>query len=1172
MRKYMSFLPIRNLEMTPNTFLNPPEGVPPASLLQSEKKDRELPELPLSAPLAAPTLEIKLCLAKADKAFQEREYNSAFEFYTQSLMLAECKKDLQTVSYAIRRMGGISTLTPKKDFHRALKFLNCSMAIVQSDESHDPKKEERLFEMMVNVEKSFLQEVLEIPQAHIESCYTGYSIQKRRKFLNDYREEIRNDLKLKPGLTDDFCVRINQKSIEKLIHNFSNSILGFISTYIQECIQLIGPPPCVFAVIGLGSLARKEFCPYSDLEFAILVKDRSLSTLSYFRNFSKILELKIINLGETEFKILAKGTRSPVAKGFCFDDGGNTPLGKATQFELIGTPEYLAQSQSDRFFEEDFILSNVLNCVRLIYGDEDLVKDYEKRVSGILNQNAQDSQVTIKRKRALEMLEGHFRQFSIDLDQEREKLASFSIKEEFYRLPNMILSCLAYYLGFTEKNTWERIKALADYEIISEEAAGKLLKAFSSIVLFRAQAHLFYQKECEEYHHLASNAFAETVKKNGWHIEGLRTDNNKISFVGYEVILVSEILEMIEALKSVAEIFSQKHDIGIFKNLFDNQEQVLDYKEIDKIEKLCQKMLAINPNNYKAQYEYAKLLVESNKWNEALPYAQKNFLYYKSRVELMNSPNGTLQKKEAREKAFVELSYRIGMLLLINYNLGQAEEIKLLLPEADTCLKGLEEFNNFAAIALLRNLARAVSSFGDFMNKLRAVSYIRSAIDFYEAHLPPLDSESNIQKHKLILQNEGLNGLGVLYAELADRQEYHDPAQEYFLEALKFNRLLYPDENEEDSEEIFNRIACFNYNSNNHAEAIKYFEKAFQICIQIRPLDPKNVIYLNNMGSILEEIGNLTQALSLYQEALNVARRIFKETSHHPSLIMPLQKLGKCYGKVGEIESALTTLKEALKIAEACKIQDKDEMASILHPLACYSSNEMALVYTQQIFSFYGNAIPTQVDPEDTTYTSALSLMASIYKLKGDFETAANLRILVVARLEKVKNPNEKLMAEHLFMAGSCFLDAHKPESAIEMLLLAIKKREALLLDENDQNTEELLTYFKKVLQAWELLKNWQKCLEITEILYLLNSKIQSDNSMQLQTLVLHIIKLAEKLGEKEKSEKYQRLLPSSTNLIEELKVLVNDTNSDDSYILVYPNTLNENESSQNSCCCCTIL
>jgi hypothetical protein len=145
-----------------------------------------------------------------------------------------------------------------------------------------------------------------------------------------------------------------------VLADFSCAIAVFLEEILRSGYSILGTPPCEFALISLGSLSRKEMSPYSDLEFAILISENSSENVAYFRKLVRWLEIQVIHLGETEIKILESGLESPVRRGLCFDDGGNTPLGKQGYVELINVPNEMAQFQSERFYGEDLILSNVL--------------------------------------------------------------------------------------------------------------------------------------------------------------------------------------------------------------------------------------------------------------------------------------------------------------------------------------------------------------------------------------------------------------------------------------------------------------------------------------------------------------------------------------------------------------------------------------------------------------------------------------------------------------------------------------------------------------------------------------------------------------------------------------------------------------------------------------------
>lgn len=143
--------------------------------------------------------------------------------------------------------------------------------------------------------------------------------------------------------------------------------------FAKECENTLGKPPCEYAIISLGSVARMEATPFSDLEFALLYSDPNIGNkINYFRVFTHFLHLKVINLGETIVPALGieelNDFQSPdpvngnwfydtgTPRGISFDGAmpwaSKTPLGRmATEskaaVELIRTPEEMAQLQDE---------------------------------------------------------------------------------------------------------------------------------------------------------------------------------------------------------------------------------------------------------------------------------------------------------------------------------------------------------------------------------------------------------------------------------------------------------------------------------------------------------------------------------------------------------------------------------------------------------------------------------------------------------------------------------------------------------------------------------------------------------------------------------------------------------------------------------------------------------
>lgn len=228
------------------------------------------------------------------------------------------------------------------------------------------------------------------------------------------------------------------KDIEKLNKRIADKIKFFMLQLIDEAMQILGNPPCKYTIIGLGSLARFEITPYSDIEWAILidesdanVSDINLDTSTtqkptnlktakdYFVKLTHLVHFKVINLGETLLPSMAiKGLNSAypstpldnwfhddiTLSGFKFDgfmpsacktpfgttitadtdEGEKSPNGDEV-FSLIQTPSTMAQFQYDKWYIQDHLLPKVLQRVIYLTGDQGLFDCYTINVNEILN-------------------------------------------------------------------------------------------------------------------------------------------------------------------------------------------------------------------------------------------------------------------------------------------------------------------------------------------------------------------------------------------------------------------------------------------------------------------------------------------------------------------------------------------------------------------------------------------------------------------------------------------------------------------------------------------------------------------------------------------------------------------------------------------------------------------
>ena len=201
----------------------------------------------------------------------------------------------------------------KKDLKMAAKLLNCAIAIQQSNLQNE-QRENQLFLNLLAILENRLSESI---GAHSAVRVTGADIQTRRQKLKQARDECEQAVNQMQGF----------QQIQKILTILTNANKALLAQLIEEAQITLGPSPCKSASLGLGSMSRGEMCPYSDLEYIIVTENDNPKTLDYFRKVAEIVEIKVINMGETPLSVFGPNETSPNPNGFCLDTaGGILPL------------------------------------------------------------------------------------------------------------------------------------------------------------------------------------------------------------------------------------------------------------------------------------------------------------------------------------------------------------------------------------------------------------------------------------------------------------------------------------------------------------------------------------------------------------------------------------------------------------------------------------------------------------------------------------------------------------------------------------------------------------------------------------------------------------------------------------------------------------------------------
>ena len=337
-----------------------------------------------------------------------------------------------------------------------------------------------------------------------------------------------------------------QKTKIKLIKNIQlhiaknyKKIMKDISQY---CEHVMGPPPCKFAVVGMGSLARKEITPYSDFEHIILLENVVISRglkncLEYFRWFTVIFHVIVLNMQETiipslnieylnnETSELGDWFFDTCTSGISFDGmmvhACKFPLGrtqptknKPWTTELIKpVDEMLEYLSDDVSLKQGYHLNDILTATCFVYGDEALHDAFK---TGIQSHNAS--------KTRDEVFDEIRKQIKDDLDNfaARTKLVSLkpndklNVKQMFYRTSTLFISALGRICAAKSSSCFDIINELFGQRKISENTKHKLLYAVAIACEIRLCVYMKAksQRDYIQAHETSQTIFDEILEFN----------------------------------------------------------------------------------------------------------------------------------------------------------------------------------------------------------------------------------------------------------------------------------------------------------------------------------------------------------------------------------------------------------------------------------------------------------------------------------------------------------------------------------------------------------------------------------------------------------------------------------------------------------------------------------
>ncbi|MBS4171547.1 tetratricopeptide repeat protein [Neochlamydia sp. AcF95] len=802
------------------------------------------------------------------------------EHYTHTLKFAIQEEDPLQIRACIEKLGDIHLIkgTPQT-LLQAAGLYNYALHNASLGEQESIK--EKLSKVEILLSKACKRKPLDI-------SITKKQFENNREGLKNFRDKIEEKIQ---------TLGSNPLSgeVQELYGEIAQWMKAFFKTLADQAQEVLGPEPCTYAMIGFGSLAREEITPYSDLEFGILIQEDTSENRDYFKRLTTLIHFKVINLGETILPALnipcikkIKLFDSVTPRGFAFDGAGvkgkgcKTPLGNGKTFELIQTPQKMAQyvgkDDENQWWhkKERHLPMELLNFTHLL-GSNELTEQYRQKVQENLNTPYQEGLNLGQHLAKYHLARKDRKAFNPRIHGLETQGMLFQVKNDLYRFPHLALDRLALLEKIIVSNTFARINQLKDKGILTNKAAEHLNEWMSIALFMRLKTYSHYEAQKEMMNPILkpySSGIPKLIEKQ------FPLDQDALN-----------------KIKKIYSIFIPFHKV--MKKFLSGEKSYLTSSDLNDNSPQTLGDIALRLFQMEEAKQYYILAKKEDPCNSGVL----------STLGIIYQAHGDLIKSYLHGKAALKINLKNhgknSLAVAISYNnLAQIyqEEGKLRKAKEYTkrALKIEHKILNDRNHPKLADYYNNLGMIYQEQEELRkAARHARKAIRLRSSYRIKNDLQKAIYYHNL----------GTIYKDL----EKLDKAIKYISKARDIYSKLFS-EHHPRALGCLNNLGTVYRNQRNFTKAITSLKQVINSCqVADKAYLTLRECALNNLSLVYRDQKKIEKALTLAIEALNINLNNFDKDS--PRVEISYNTLGMIYLDRGNFEQAEENVNEALAIA-----------------------------------------------------------------------------------------------------------------------------------------------------------------------------------------------------------------------------------------------------------------